>query len=394
AARPAGAGGWGAPHAERTTTPRTTRRGGSRLRPARRRGRSRPPGASGLCAGLRLRDALARRVHDPPPLGHRADELHALAEEPLRLLPAGRHLLDRLPDVTRREVVAPVEGLDRLEDLVGGDLRVRDRALLVAGLVDQAVDGQVVVLGDEVVEGGARVGRGERDLERLGLHLAREAHGLLDGVAGLAREAQDEGPVDQDAELVAVPGEATGALDAHPLADVLQDLLVPRLVADDEEAEPAILQDFQGLAVDVGARVGRPGDTHPAEALRDLARARRIGGEGVVVGEELLYFREGPALRDRHHGQVELLAGDEVDDRRVAQRLLRHGGDVTAHEADRDLGFTSLIACAVRTSARKEGVLVCTTSKSKSRAMRTVSSGETSCGGASRTRAPGSMPAG
>src|SRR5207253_2292768 len=163
---------------------------GSRLRRARRRGRSRPPGASGLCAGLRLRDALARRVHDPPPLGHRADELHALAEEPLRLLPAGRHLLDRLPDVTRREVVAPVEG-----------------------------------------------------------------------------------PVDQDAELVAVPGEAAGALDAHTLADVLQDLLVPRLVADDEEAEPAILQDLQGLAVDVGARVGRPGDAHPAEALRDLARA-------------------------------------------------------------------------------------------------------------------------
>ena len=240
---------------------------------------------------------------------------------------------------------------------------------------------------------------------------------------------------------MAVPGEAAGALDAHALADVLQDLLVPRFVADHEEPEPAILQDLERLAVDVGARVRRPGDAQLAEALRDLTRARRVGGEGVVVEEELLHLgeaalqlrdfvqhvahaahpvgvagghlrpeaegaarrtaaprverhvgvlavgavvlevvevalvylgdegervellggerrrllvvhhravlavadalhvREGAAFRDRHHRQVELLAGDEVDDRRATQRLLRHGGDVAAHEADRDAGL-------------------------------------------------------
>src|SRR5205823_12430971 len=125
-----------------------------------------------------------------------------------------------------REVVAPVEGLDRLEDLVSGELRIRDRALLVTGFVDQAVDGQVVVPGHEVVKGGARVRRGERHLERLGLHLAREADRLLDAVPRLARKAQDEGAVEQDAELVAGPGEAPGAIEYHALAGSYHDLLV------------------------------------------------------------------------------------------------------------------------------------------------------------------------
>src|SRR5439155_15693095 len=207
---------------------------------------------SGRGAGVGLRDALWP-IDDLASLAHRADELDPLAQEALRLLPAAGHLLDRLPDVAGPEVVPPVEGLDRLEDLVRGDLGVGDGALLIARLVDQAVHRQELVLDDEVVEPGARIGRRERDLEGLGVHVPRETDRLLDRTLRLPREAEDEGAVDQNAELVAVLGEAARALDAHALPDVLQDLLVARLVADDEEPEPAVLQDLEDLAVDVRA---------------------------------------------------------------------------------------------------------------------------------------------
>ena len=152
----------------------------------------------------------------------------------------------------------------------------------------------MVVLGHELVEPRAGVRRRERDLQRLGVHLLGEADRLLDRLPRLAREPQDERAVDQDAELVAVAGEAPRALEADALLDVLQDLLVARLVADDEEPEPAVLQHLQRLAVDVGARVRRPGDAELAEAAGDLPRPGRVGREGVVVEEELLHLREEP----------------------------------------------------------------------------------------------------
>src|SRR5207247_9059346 len=124
-------------------------------------------------------------------------------------------------------------------------------ALLVAGLVDQAVDREVVALRDELVEPRAGVGRGERNLQGLGVHLLREADRLLDRLPGLAGEAQDERPVDQNAELVAVAREAPRALEADALRDILEDLLVARLVADDEEPTAAARQHLPRPGVEV-----------------------------------------------------------------------------------------------------------------------------------------------
>ena len=97
--------------------------------------------------------------------------------------------------------------------------------------------------------------------------------------------------------VVAVAREPARPLDADALLDVLQDLLVAGLVADQEQAEAVVLEDLQRLAVDVG--VGRPGDAELPEPPRDRLRARRVVGEGVVVEEELLHLREEPAsVRD------------------------------------------------------------------------------------------------
>ena len=44
---------------------------------------------------------------------------------------------------------------------------------------------------------------------------------------GLARQAEDEGAVDQDADFVAVAGEAPRAIEPHALLDVLENLALP-----------------------------------------------------------------------------------------------------------------------------------------------------------------------
>ena len=150
------------------------------------------------------------------------------------------------------------------------------------------------MLAHPVVHRGAGIRRRERALQRLGLHLLREADRLFDRLARLAGQADDERAVDQNADVVAVLREATRALDRDALLDVLENLLVARLVADDEEAEPAVLHRLQRLAVDVRARVRRPRDTELAEALRDRDGALRVGRERVVVEEELLHVGEVP----------------------------------------------------------------------------------------------------
>jgi hypothetical protein len=75
--------------------------------------------------------------------------------------------------------------------------------------------------------------------------------------------------VDLDAEFVTILGEALGHLDPHAFLDVVQDLLVAGLVADEEQAQAVIPQHLQGLARHVGLGVARPSDAELAELARD-----------------------------------------------------------------------------------------------------------------------------
>ena len=109
----------------------------------------------------------------------------------------------------------------------------------------------------------------------------------------LARQAEDEGAVDGDAELVAILGEALGDLDAHALLDVVQDLLIAGFVADEQQPQAVVPQHLQRLARHIGLGVAGPGDAELAELAGDRLGARQIVGEGVVVEEELLHLREG-----------------------------------------------------------------------------------------------------
>ena len=65
----------------------------------------------------------------------------------------------------------------------------------------------------------------------LGIKLLGVIDGLFDGIAGLTRQTDNKGPVDQDAKLMAVARELLGLLHQNALLDVVKDLLVTRFIA-------------------------------------------------------------------------------------------------------------------------------------------------------------------
>ena len=183
-------------------------------------------------------------------LTQEGEELDALAQAPLHHLRAADHLADDRGDLRRAEIEAPVEILDRMEDLGVAQMRIMQRRDLHALVVDQLGIGRIepAVLDRLLVEERARIGRRERDLDGVRIDLGREADRLLDRLLALARQAEDEGAVDGDAELVAILGEALGDVDQHALLDVVQDLLVAGLVADQQQAQAVVAHDLEGLA--------------------------------------------------------------------------------------------------------------------------------------------------
>src|SRR5579884_14937 len=168
------------------------------------------------------------------PVAEELEEFDALAQAAPHHFGAFDHFRDQRGDLLPAEVEALVEGFERLEDLGVRQVRVVQRCDLHAALVNQL--GMVEVepaVGERLaVQLGSRVGRRQRHLDRVRVDLGGEGDRLLDRLLGFAGQAEDEGAVDRDAELVAVLRETAGDVDPHPLLDVVQYLLVARLVAD------------------------------------------------------------------------------------------------------------------------------------------------------------------
>ncbi len=76
--------------------------------------------------------------------------------------------------------------------------------------------------------------------------------GLLDGLARLARQAQDKGAVDLDAQLAAVLGEAARNVRTQAFLDVQQDLVVAGLIAHQQQAQAVLLHDLERAVRHVG----------------------------------------------------------------------------------------------------------------------------------------------
>ena len=81
-------------------------------------------------------------------------------------------------------------------------------------------------------------------------------------------------------------------VDQHALLDVVQDLLVAGLVADQEQPQPVVPHDLQSRARHVGLGVAGPDDAELADLACQRLDARQVVGQRVVVEEELLDLRE------------------------------------------------------------------------------------------------------
>ena len=133
---------------------------------------------------------------------------------------------------------------------------------------------------------------GDGDLDGLAVERLGEVDGVADRLLGLAGQAEDEVAVDDEAEVVAVLDEVARALDGGALLDVLEDLRVAGLVADDQQAAAGFLHGLERVAVGGDARGAGPGEAQRLELRAELDGARLLDVEGVVVEEELLDVRE------------------------------------------------------------------------------------------------------
>ena len=141
---------------------------------------------------------------------------------------------------------------------------------------------------EPVIHFGARVGMGDRDLERFGVHLLSVLDSLANRLARLARQSDDEIGVDFDAGALAVLDELQRSFCRDAFLDVLQYLLVAGFETDDEEAAAGVAHRLESLVIEVGARSGGPLEFERFERLAHLDHPLRIEGEGVVVEEDLL----------------------------------------------------------------------------------------------------------
>src|SRR5439155_14575674 len=204
---------------------------------------------------LRRRVSASQKLHEVAPLGQAA-----LAD--VEVL---RHLLEEAEELAWPEVEAAVEALDRCEDFLAREVRIAEHARLRAARVHELGLREPAALERLAVERGAGIGRRQRNLERIGVDVAREADRLLDRLARLTRQPHDERTVDLDPERPRVLRELAGDVEADPLLHPVQDLLAGRLVADQLQPQPVVAQDAKRRQRHVRLGVAGPGDAQAPE---------------------------------------------------------------------------------------------------------------------------------
>ena len=246
--------------------------------------RGQSPELAGAGAGLRSRLVLGHKLL---PLGPQRQVFAGFLGQAPALVAVEDGLPHDAPDDARAEEIFAVEALHPLHQLAAVEARIDHVGKLVAGLIGHGIDGDEVVLLDVIVELGAGIGMGDGDLDGLGVQPLGEIDGLADALARLARQPDNVVAVNQQAELLAVGGEALGHLHGGALLDVLEDLRVARFVAHDEQPAAGFLHGLQGVVIGGDARGARPREVQRLELLAQLDGALLAVVEGVVVEEDL-----------------------------------------------------------------------------------------------------------
>src|SRR5437588_12780199 len=105
------------------------------------------------------------------------------------------------------------------------------------------------ILFGEIVKLSAGIGVSKRNLNGLDIQFFGEINGVADALTALARQTKDEVAVHDEAELFGVLGELAGALHGCAFLDVLENLLIARFIAHDEQAASSFTLRFQSFVV-------------------------------------------------------------------------------------------------------------------------------------------------
>jgi len=98
--------------------------------------------------------------------------------------------------------------------------------------------------------------------------------------------------VDGETEFVAVACKVARTLNGGALLDVLEDLRVARLKANDKQAAAGLAHGLERFVVGGDARSAGPGEVERLQLFTELDGANLLDVEGVVVEEELFDFGE------------------------------------------------------------------------------------------------------
>ena len=151
--------------------------------------------------------------------------------------------------------------MDGFQQFGSGQAGIFDLHHLVAAVVHHfCVAGHEAVLDREFVQLRARVSVRHRNLNCFHVEFLGEVDRILDGLATFSRQANDEISVDHQSQLVTILGELAGALDGRAFLDVLQNLLIARLVTHDQEPASRFFHGLQRLVIGGDTRGARPGE--------------------------------------------------------------------------------------------------------------------------------------
>ena len=112
------------------------------------------------------------------------------------------------------EVIFIVKTVHGLHDLFRRQTRILDLSQLVSAFVHHlCVRHHETILHRVIVKFGSRISVSHRNLDSLHVQFLGKVNCVVDGFAGLARQAENEVAMDHQAQLVAILGELAGAFD-------------------------------------------------------------------------------------------------------------------------------------------------------------------------------------
>ena len=148
------------------------------------------------------------------------------------------------------EIIFVVEAMHGRKYFIRGKAGILNVGQLMSAFIDHLVvaDNEPVLHG-VVVELGSGIRVRHRNLDGFDVEFLGEGNGVIDGLRRFAGQTHDEVAVNDESELVAVFGELARTLDGGALLDVLQNLLIARFVADDEQTTSRFLHGLQSFEV-------------------------------------------------------------------------------------------------------------------------------------------------